>query len=113
MSSWREKIDNEIISELMHQKKIYESLEYFAKADINGEVAVAKIIPFADFEKLPQYNLIDRFEEKDGLKLGFNDENKLKYIGVEAISYDRLAPYKKSGFLKNISSNRCIIAWVI
>ena len=103
------KIDNEIISELMHQKKIYESLEYFAKVDVNGEGMTAKLVTFADFEKLPQYNLIDRCVEKDSLKLGFNDENRLKYIGVETISYDRLASYKKSGFFKNISSvNNCV-----
>lgn len=103
------KIDNEIISELMHQKKIYESIEYFAKVNVGGNETTAKLMTYSDFSKLSTGKLIDFVKEKDGLKLGFNSERKLKYIGIEAINNSCIAPHKQSGFFKNISYvNNCI-----
>lgn len=98
------KIDNEIISELMHQKKIYESLEYFARIDIGGKMLTAKIMLISDFAKLSANRQIDYSKEKDGLLLGFNKVNEIKYIGIEDINYKNLEQYRKSGFFKNISS---------
>lgn len=103
------RIDNDIISELMHQKKIYESLEYFAKVTINDVPTTAKLMAFEDFAKLQEYKLIDFCKEKDGLKLGFNKEKELKYIGVEAINYNSFAPHKKSGFFQSVAYvNNCV-----
>ena len=103
------RIDNEIISDLMHQKKIYESLEYFAKVSVNGVSTTAKLMTFDDFAKLQEYKLIDSYKEKDGLKLGFNSKNELKYIGIEAINYNSFAPHKQSGFFESVSYvNNCV-----
>ena len=56
------RIDNEIISDLMHQKKIYESLEYFAKVSVNGVSTTAKLMTFDDFAKLQEHKLIDSYK---------------------------------------------------
>lgn len=102
-------IDKGIISVLMNQGKIYESAEHFAKVQIGGQVTSAKLVNDADFSKLQGCGLVERCTEKDGLKLGYNYEGKLKYVGLPELNHACIFPHRKSGILQSVSVvNNCV-----
>lgn len=99
-------IDKEIIADLMHQGKIYESIEYFVKVKTEkNKYENVKLVDGSTFVDL-QYNkmIIDAQEIQKGIMLGFDYNSKLKYSGILKIDNETLSPYLKSGYFKDIRS---------
>ena len=97
-------IDKEIIADLMHQGKIYESRECFVKVQTKSDIYEnAKLADSSTFVDLERNKMIaEEKETQKGGMLGFDYNKKLKYIGVLKIDEESLAPYLKSGYLKDI-----------
>lgn len=96
-------IDSQIVSQLMREHKIYEGIEYLAKVKVGDNTITAKIIGSLKFEQFQNSNLIANSKEKYGLKLGYNDNQKLQYIGMEEVNSNQIAWYQKKGIFKDVS----------
>lgn len=97
-------IDRDIISNLMHEGKIFESISYFAKVRTeNNELKSAKLIDFAMMEQFKDMNLVET-EKKvgQGLILGY-DGGELKYAAVETLNDEYLRGYINSERIEKIS----------
>ena len=97
-------IDKEIIADMMHNKKIYESVEYFAKVKTeNDDIKPGMLVNSETFTALINQKIISKqIEIEDGFVLGY-DGDKLKYIGIESINDECIAPFINSGRIKKVT----------
>lgn len=104
-------INNEIVTALINQGKIYESIDYFAKVKTNdNQYENAKLIGGDIFERLQYHNIIANVEEpQSDIMLGFDHNNKLRYVGVSSLDDETIIPYLQNGYLKDIKpSFNCV-----
>lgn len=99
------KIDPEIVSSLMKENKIYESIEYFARIKtMDGNHTGAKLITNSNFALLEKAERIkSRTEVGNDITLGFDNKGKLKYIGVPNLHKNTLLSFLKNKQFEKIS----------
>ncbi len=104
-------IDKDIISSMMKNGNIYESLEYFVKVRIDkNSTKTVKLLDYALFDKYKSAGVVEKeTTSASSIRFGYDTEGDLRCVGIERLDdIHRNLLLKNENIEKITSVNNCV-----